>query len=112
MFTPKLDIDAAQILALEAILFIAARPEIFMRFLSATGLDHEAVAASAQDAMTQAAVLDYLMRGEADLMAFCADARREPQDVFWALHALDPTAMPEIPQGLLTRKRPAAPRRQ
>ncbi len=105
------DFDGAQVLALEALAYLASHPEIFARFLSATGLDSNAVAAGADSSETQAAVLDYLMRGENDLMAFCAHSGKSPKDVFWALHALDPHAMTEMPPGLISKSRPAVWRR-
>lgn len=110
---PKIepDLEGAQTLALEALAYLAANPEIFMRFMSATGLDSDAVAAGADNTEIQAAVLDYLMRGESDLIAFCAESGKSPKEVFWALHALDPHAMSEMPQGLINKPRPAVWRR-
>lgn len=111
MSKSETDIDAAQVLALQALAYFASEPATFMRFAEATGLGRDEVAANAASVETQAAVLDYLMRGEHDLMAFCDHARKTPQEVFWALHALDPHAMTEMPQGLMNKSRPAVWRR-
>ena len=111
MAKTEIDIDAAQVLALEALAYFASQPEIFTRFTQATGLERDKVAANAANPETQAAGLDYLMRGERDLMAFCDHARKAPQEVFWALHVLDPHAMTGMPRGLLNESRPAVWRR-
>jgi hypothetical protein len=96
--------ELSQTIALEALAYVASDEQMLGRFLALTGMDAAGLYESAAETATQAAVLDFLMRGEKDLMAFCAHSGKPASDVFWSLHALDPLAAPEMPPGL-TRKR-------
>ncbi|MDX2265770.1 MAG: DUF3572 family protein [Hyphomicrobiales bacterium] len=97
--------DEAEVTALQAIAFYAARPDAMLRLLAATGLTMEAMAATASERATQAAVLDYLSRLDKDVIAFADETDRDPLDVFHALRALDPTAFGESPPAGLGRSR-------
>lgn len=63
--------DAAQVLALQALGWIAAEDEIFPQFLAASGASIGELRARAGDADFQAAVLDFLLQDDRWVIAFC-----------------------------------------
>jgi hypothetical protein len=69
--------EAAQVLALEALGWIASEDEIFPVFLTATGADLGDVRARAAEPEFQAAVLDFLLQDDGWVVAFC-DAQGHP----------------------------------
>jgi hypothetical protein len=69
--------EAAQVLALEALRWIASEDEIFPVFLTATGADLGDVRARAAEPEFQAAVLDFLLQDDGWVVAFC-DAQGHP----------------------------------
>ena len=77
----------AEIVAAEALGYIAANPELIARFLDLTGIEPSQIRRAAQEPGFLAGVLDFLMRHEPDLMAFAAESGRKPESVARA-HAL------------------------
>ncbi len=73
--------EDAEILALEALGWLAGDPEALERFLQLSGLDGAELRASAGSPETGAAILDFLLRNEELLLRFCADAPSDPQAV-------------------------------
>ncbi len=69
--------DAAQVLALQALGWIASDDEVFPQFLVATGLGAGDLRARAGEAEVQAAVLDFLLQDDRWVVAFC-DAGGHP----------------------------------
>lgn len=61
----------AEVLALEALGYLASDTERFGRFLRLTGLSLDAVRAGAGDPQFLASVLDYLLQDEPLLLAWC-----------------------------------------
>jgi hypothetical protein len=63
--------EAAQLLSLQALGWVAADDEIFPQFLAATGADLAGLRARAADPEFQAAVLDFLLQDDRWVVAFC-----------------------------------------
>lgn len=82
--------DEAQIIALEALAYLAADAETLGRFLDVTGLHLDYLRKHADKAEIQAAVLDYLCRNEAELLNFCRVCDKRPGEIVAALLTLDP----------------------
>jgi Protein of unknown function (DUF3572) len=69
--------DAAQILALQALGWLATQDELFPAFLTASGAGLAEVQARASDPDFLGAVLDFLLMDDAWVVAFC-DAQGHP----------------------------------
>lgn len=63
--------EAAQVLALQALGWVAGNDELFPLFLGATGADIGELRQRAAEPEFLAAVLDFLMMGDAWVVAFC-----------------------------------------
>lgn len=70
---PALTTDYAATLALQALVWILAEEDRAARLLALTGLDAGSLRETAGEPATHAAILDYLVAYEPDLIA-CADA--------------------------------------
>ena len=68
--------EAAEALALAALVWLAARPEDAGTFLAAAGADPAALRARAAEPEFLGFVLDFLLADEALLVAFCAETGR------------------------------------
>jgi hypothetical protein len=71
--------ESAQIVALQALGWIAGQDELFARFLGQAGTDAATLRARAADPAVLGAVLDFLLSDEPVLLQFCADAGLPPQ---------------------------------
>jgi Protein of unknown function (DUF3572) len=69
--------DAAQVLALQALGWIASEETVFPAFLDATGVGIGDLRARAADPVFLAAVVDFLLMDDAWVVAFC-DAEGHP----------------------------------
>jgi hypothetical protein len=74
---PEVAKDAALVLALQALGWIAADDEIFPVFLNATGAGIAEVRSRASDPEFLASVLDFLLQDDRWVIAFC-DAQGHP----------------------------------
>jgi hypothetical protein len=84
---PTVPADPA-VLALRALAHVAGDDAMGPRFLALTGMDGAGLRASAGSADTLAALMDYLMANEADLLATAAALDVAPQALAAAAHAL------------------------
>ena len=90
--------DAAEMLAIQALTFIAGDRERLGRFLAATGIGPEQIRAAAGHPAFLAGVLDHLAGDERLLAAFAAAAGVEPAVIGKARAALGgPTWERELP---------------
>ncbi len=87
MYTP----EQAEILAIQALGYLAGTEEELQRLLIATGMDSEALKQSAQSRAGLAGILDYICQDESILLGFCESARIRPEEPMRALHALQKT---------------------
>lgn len=79
--------EAAELIALQALAYIAGNEHLGPRLLSLTGLDAETLRARAGTPELLAATLDFLAANEADLIA-CAAAIERPVETLAQAHAL------------------------
>ena len=77
----RIDREAAEGLAVQALGYLAAEPERLGRFLALSGLGPETLRAAAGDPRFLAGVLEYVAGDEPLLVAFAAQAGVAPQAV-------------------------------
>lgn len=82
--------DAAEALAIEVLTYIAADPATLERFMSLSGLEVGNLRAAAAEPGFLVHVLDFLRSDEAMLLAFAANARRDPASIARARDILAP----------------------
>ena len=63
--------DAAQVIALQALGWLAGQDEVFPQFLAATGASLGDLRARAAEVEFQGAVLDFLLQDDRWVIAFC-----------------------------------------
>ncbi len=80
-FDRKASEDAAAMLAIAALTFIAEEPERLGRFLAMTGIGPESLRAAARDPEFLLGVLEYIAGDEALLMAFATQQEIDPEDI-------------------------------
>ncbi len=85
-----LDRQEAEEIAVAAFTHIAGEPELLGRFLAQTGLGPETIRAASEDPGFFAAVLEFLMGDEAELLVFAERRRIRPTMIAAARHRLDP----------------------
>jgi hypothetical protein len=80
--------EHAEAIAVQALAFIAADPELLPRFLAITGIDAADIRAAARQPGFLAGVLQFIVAHEPTLLRFSEQAGVPPQDVPAALRAL------------------------
>ncbi len=80
--------DAAEALAIEALGFVAADPELLSRFLAITGIEASDIRLAAKNSGFLAGVLNFVAAHEPTLVAFAAAAGRKPEAVAAAIRSL------------------------
>jgi Protein of unknown function (DUF3572) len=80
--------ETAEIVAIQALSFVAGDAERLGQFLAETGIGPETLRSAAKDPGFLAGVLDFLLRNEAVLMAFADSSHLEPKIVVNARAAL------------------------
>jgi len=73
--------EEAEVTALNALGFLAADPERLARFMDLSGLDLDAIRASATDPAFLGGLLDHLLADESLLMVFAAGAGLDPAGI-------------------------------
>jgi Protein of unknown function (DUF3572) len=89
--------EAAEILAIQALSFIAEEPERLNGFLNATGLTLDRLRESANEPDFLAGVLEHMLADESLLLAFAESATIDPADVSRARTALGGNWERDIP---------------
>ena len=84
----KLAAEVAEVLAIQALAFIAQDGERFGRFLALTGMGPAEIRAAAHDRHFQAGVLDYVIGDEGLLVEFAGHAGIDPATIAVAQRAL------------------------
>jgi hypothetical protein len=82
--------EAAETLAIDALTFIAADPVQLERFMALSGLSVDDLRAAAAEPGFFSGVLDFIASDEALLLAFAANAGRDPAVVVKARQSLEP----------------------
>jgi len=80
--------ENAEILALEALGWLAGDQDAIQRFLDLSGIDGAELRAAAGSPGTAVAVLDFLLANEELLVRFCEDSSVKAKDIHMARHRL------------------------
>jgi hypothetical protein len=90
--------EVAEIVAIQALSFIAGDPERLGTFLAESGIGPETLRTAAADPHFLASVLDFVMRDDATVKAFAAASRLHPTNIAAAHQALtDPKWERDVP---------------
>jgi hypothetical protein len=80
--------EQAEILALEALAWLAGQPDAIAKFLTTSGLEASDLRSAIGDSGLQGSVLDFLLADETLLLDFCENASLKPQAVHTARYRL------------------------
>jgi Protein of unknown function (DUF3572) len=90
--------EVAEIVALQALSFLAGDPARLGRFLAETGIGPETLRGAAADPQFLAGVLDFLLKDEATVKAFAEASKLHPTNVMAAREVLgDPHWERDVP---------------
>jgi hypothetical protein len=90
--------EVAEIVAVQALSFIAGEPERLGLFLAETGIGPETLRTAAADPRFLASVLDFVMRDDATVKAFASVSQLHPTTIAAAHQALsDPDWERDVP---------------
>ena len=90
--------EAAEIVAIQALSFIAGEPGRLGLFLAETGIGPETLRTAAADPKFLASVLEFVMRDDATVKAFAEASKLHPTNVAAAHQALcDPAWERDVP---------------
>src|SRR6202142_3632041 len=90
--------EVSEIVAVQALSFIAAEPERLGLFLAETGIGPETLRSAAADPRFLASVLDFVMRDDATVKAFASASQLHPTNIAAAHQALnDPQWERDVP---------------
>jgi hypothetical protein len=84
----RIDREAAENLAVQALTYLAGEPEQLARFLALSGIGPQSIRAAATDPQFLAGVLDYVTGEEALLVAVAGHLQMTPDAVWRARAAL------------------------
>lgn len=85
----RLTPERAEILALEALAWLAGQPDAMERFLASSGLTASDLRQAAGDRGLLASLLDFLLTNEPLLLDFCQNTSTAPQSIHLARHQLE-----------------------
>ncbi|HVX74986.1 MAG TPA: DUF3572 domain-containing protein [Bradyrhizobium sp.] len=90
--------EVAEIVAIQALSFIAGEPERLGLFLAESGIGPETLRSAAKDPHFLKSVLDFVMRDDATVKAFAAVSKLHPTHIAAAHQALgDPQWERDVP---------------
>lgn len=90
--------EVAEIVAIQALSFVAGDPERLGLFLAESGIGPETLRTAAADPHFLASVLDFVMRDDATVKAFAAASQLHPTNIAAAHQALnDPQWERDVP---------------
>jgi len=90
--------EVAEIVAIQALNFVAGDPERLGLFLAETGIGPQNLRSAAADPRFLASVLDFVLRDDATVKAFAKAAELDPTNVAAARDVLgDPTWERDVP---------------
>ena len=81
--------DTAEMLAIQALAFIAGEPDRVTRFLDTSGIAADEIRAAAREVAFLAGVLEHMLGDESLLVAFAESAGIDPGEIARARVALD-----------------------
>ncbi|MGJ4944629.1 DUF3572 domain-containing protein [Bradyrhizobium sp. HKCCYLS1011] len=80
--------EVAEIVAIQALSFLAGDPERLGRFLAETGIGPETLRSSAADPNFLAHVLDFILKDDASVKAFAEASKLHPTNIMAAREVL------------------------
>ena len=80
--------EVAEIVAIQALSFVAGDPERLGLFLSESGIGPETLRSAAKDPQFLVSVLDFVMRDDATVQAFASSSQHHPTTIAAARQAL------------------------
>ena len=80
--------EVAEIVAVQALSFLAAEPERLGAFLAESGIGPETLRTAAADPHFLSSVLDFILRDDATVKAFAAASKLHPTNIAAARQAL------------------------
>jgi hypothetical protein len=90
--------EVAEIVAVQALAFVAADPERLGQFLAESGLGPETLRSAAADPNFLSSVLDFVLRDDATVKAFASASQLHPTNIAAAQQALsDPQWERDVP---------------
>src|SRR6202161_1344930 len=90
--------EVAEIVAIQALSFVAGDPERLGAFLAESGIGPETLRGAAADPQFLASVLDFVMRDDATVKAFAEASELHPTNIAAAHQALnDPEWQRDVP---------------
>ncbi len=90
--------EVAEIVAIQALSFVAGEPERLGLFLSESGIGPETLRSAAKDPQFLVSVLDFVLRDDETVKAFSAASQLDPTTIAAARQALgDPQLERDIP---------------
>ena len=90
--------EVAEIVAVQALGFIAGEPERLGAFLAETGLGPQSLRAAASDPQFLVSVLDFVLRDDASVKAFARQSELHPTNIAAAREVLgDPKWERDVP---------------
>ena len=90
--------EVAEIVAIQALTFVAGDPERLGLFLAESGLGPETLRTAAANPQFLASVLDFVMRDDATVKAFAEASKLHPTNIAAAYQALnDPGLERDVP---------------
>lgn len=89
----------AEAIAIDALQFLAGRPEELGRFLALSGIDPANLRQLVADTAFLGGILDFLLEDEALLLVFAADTRRHPDAIAKARRQIEPAAQRALESG-------------
>ncbi|MEH2469529.1 hypothetical protein V1281_001223 [Nitrobacteraceae bacterium AZCC 2161] len=90
--------EVAEIVAIQALSFVAGEPERLGLFLSESGIGPETLRSAAKDPQFLVSVLDFVLRDDETVKAFSASSQLHPTTIAAARQALgDPHIERDIP---------------
>ena len=90
--------EVAEIVAVQALSFVAGDPERLGQFLAESGIGPETLRSAAADPHFLASVLDFVLRDDATVTAFAAASELDPTTIAAARQVLDEDpSEPDVP---------------
>jgi hypothetical protein len=90
--------EVAEIVAVQALSFVAGDPERLGLFLAESGIGPETLRSAAADPHFLASVLDFVLRDDATVTAFAAASELDPTTIAAAREVLDEDrSEPDVP---------------
>jgi hypothetical protein len=83
-----------EVIGLNALMFLAAEPSRFERFINLTGLTQAEIRARAGDSQFLASILNYLRGDESLLLTFAEQENLDPADIGHGARTLSGGALP------------------